>query len=105
MANRYWLMSKTTLTTEVTLSSAGGLSTSYVFTTGCNTSADTNELTWNPHPTEYYPYAEVKVQGTGDLTGLGYANFKWSSGDGYLTMEQWRYLMSFFTSTEPSVDI
>lgn len=107
MANRYWLRSEITLTTEVILSSAGGLSTSYTFTTGCDISVegDTNELTWNPHPTEFYPYAEVKTQGTGDLTALGYVNFKWTSGDGYLTMEQWRYLMNFFTRSQPSVDI
>lgn len=105
MANRYWLMSQTTLTTESTLSTAAGLSVTYTFTTGCDISADTNELTWHPHPTEYYPYAEIKIQGTGDGTGLGYANFKWSSGDGFLTAEQWAYLMSFFTGAQPTVDV
>jgi len=79
--NRYWLLS------------------------GCALTGGTNGLTWNPHPTEFVPYSDVRTQGTGDLTGLGYAQFKWTSGDGWLTAEQWAYLMSFFTGGEPSVDI
>jgi hypothetical protein len=49
MANRYWLVANCSLT--------GGM---------------TNDLTWNPHPTEFTPYSEVKTQGTGALRGLGY---------------------------------
>jgi len=93
MANRYWLLSSLTFTTTCTLSTVASL-----------TGGD-NALTWNPHPTEFVPYGEIKAQGTGDLTGLGYAQFKWTSGDGYLTAQQWAYLMSFFTGDEPSVDI
>ena len=87
MANRYWLLSDCTLTTASLLT--GG----------------ENELTWNPHPTEFVPYSEVKVQGTGDLTGLGYAQFKWTSGDGFLTARQWAHLMGFFSGSEPSVSV
>jgi len=92
MANRYWLVTCATFST---------------ITDFCGGEIDgaVNGLTWNPHPTDYYPYSEVKISGDGDGTGLGYANFKWESGDGILTAEQWAYLMGFFTGGEPTVDI
>ena len=95
MANRYWLCSQLTLSTD-----AG-------WTTGCGCSltGDENELTWNPHPTEFSPYSEVKIDGDGDGTGLGYVNFKWTSGDGILTAQQWNYLMGFFSGNEPTADV
>jgi hypothetical protein len=93
MANRYWLVSIFTFTSDIML------------TTSTSLTGGENELTWNPHPTEYTPYSDARTQGTGDLTGLGYANFKWTSGDGYLTAEQWAYLMNFFTGSEPSVSV
>jgi len=97
MANRYWLCS------QITLSTSGGWSTSC----GCALTADAenNGLTWNPHPTEFLPYSEVKIDGDGRGSGLGFANFKWTSGDGMLTAEQWNYLMSFFTGNEPTADV
>jgi hypothetical protein len=87
MANRYWLVSSCTLTTASELT--GG----------------ENGLTWNPHPTEFVPYSDARVQGTGDAAGLGYAQFKWTSGDGWLTARQWAHLMGFFSGSEPSVSI
>ena len=81
MSNRYWLVSSLSLT--------GG----------------DNPLTWNPHPTRFAPYSQTKTAGTGDLRGLGYAQFVWQSGEGILTAEQWYYLMSFFSGDEPSVDV
>lgn len=79
--NRYWLLS------------------------GCALTGGDNLLAWNPHPTEFAPYSDVKVQGTGDLVGLGYTQFKWNIGNGILSAEQWAYLMGFFTGDEPSVDV
>ena len=79
--NRYWLLS------------------------GCALSCGDNLLTWNPHPTEFVPYSDVKVQGTGDLAGLGYTMFKWTSGNGILSAQQWSHLMAFFSGDEPSVTV
>jgi len=94
--NRYWLCS------EVTLSVEGGLSV----TTGCGLTGDgDNPLEWNPHPTEFVPYSDVKFTGDGDGVGLGYTTFKWTSGNGILTAEMWDYLMSFFTASEPTANV
>jgi len=66
---------------------------------------DENYLTWNPHPTSFAPYSDVKIAGDGDGIGLGYATFGWTSGDGILTAEQWNYLMGFFSGSEPTTDV
>lgn len=81
MANEYWLLSDLSL------------------------SDGTNPLTWNPHPTEFAPYSEVKVDGEGTGTGLGFFAMKWTSGEGILTPTQWNYLMSMFSGWEPSADV
>jgi len=90
MANRYWLTTCATFSTDISDFSGGEVR------------GATNGLTWNPHPTEFYPYGEVKMTGDGDGVGIGYIHFKWTSGDGILTADQWRYLMSFFAGNDPT---
>lgn len=77
----------------------------YWLLSGCSLTSGDNDLTWHPHPTEFVPYSDVKVQGTGDLSGLGYTVFKWTSGGGILSAQQWAHLMGFFSGDEPSVDV
>lgn len=67
--------------------------------------SDEGALDWCPYPTEFYPQSEIKVDGDGDLVGMGLFNFKWTSGDGMLTATQWNWLMAFFSGWEPSIEV
>lgn len=89
MANRYWLTTCANFSVNISDLSGGEVP------------GAVNDLTWNPHPTDFYPYAEVLTAGDGQQIGLGYTNFKWATpGDATITSEQGNYLMSFFTGDE-----